>query len=197
MPFLKTVVRTAGTALGAVALLAVPAHAADCTPAGQLSQPFAPFGDLGLYTPVENAGLESGSEGWTLRGDAAVTDGNEPWIISGNADDDHALDLPAGSSATTARICIDETYNHLRLFARNAGRVGGELRIEVLAFDAKGRPDGSKPFDYEGGGEWAPTGAVPIDVLDERSPAPVAFRFTAKGAEYLIDDVYVDPWARS
>src|SRR3954447_2766357 len=135
MPFLKTAL----LALGAATLLAAPAQAAHapanpagCTPAGKLSQPFTPFGDNGLYTPIVNAGLEAGTTGWTLTGPASVVDGNEPWFIGGQRDG-HALHLAAGASATTAPICIDETYTQFRLFARGSG----ELRVEVLYLDRK------------------------------------------------------------
>ncbi|HET8536365.1 MAG TPA: hypothetical protein VFL73_04210, partial [Solirubrobacteraceae bacterium] len=33
-----------------------------------------------------------------------------------------------------------------------------------------------------------------LPLLDEGTP--VAFRFTASGGSYAIDDVYVDPWSR-
>src|SRR3954447_10605192 len=108
MPFLKTAL----LALGAATLLAAPAQAAHapanpagCSPAGKLAQPFTPFGDNGVYTPVDNAGLETGTTRWSLTGAATVGEGNEPWFIGGKRDN-HSLDLPAGSSATTATICI-------------------------------------------------------------------------------------------
>src|SRR3954454_10455722 len=148
MRFLKTTL----LALGAATLLAAPAQAwsgaanpENCTPTGKLAPAFTPFGDGGLYTPVANAGLENATDDWTLTGGAAVTDGNEPWFIGANPADSHALDLPAGSSATTARICIAEPYTHRRLFARTTGS-GGELRIEVLSFDSKGRLTSGRPF---------------------------------------------------
>jgi hypothetical protein len=33
-----------------------------------------------------------------------------------------------------------------------------------------------------------------LPLLDEGTP--VAFRFTASGGSYAIDDAYVDPWSR-
>ena len=86
--------------------------------------------------------------GWTLTGGAGVVAGNEPWKIGG-ASHRNALDLPAGSSAITAPICIDETYPHFRLFARNAGSLKGALKIEVLYFDTKGKVINTKPYDYK------------------------------------------------
>ena len=109
------------------ALIATPAHAAgtianpyDCAPQPTLAQNFAAWNDYGQYTPVRNAGVEGRDRLDADRRRGVVTRGNEPWKIGGAAHR-NALDLPAGSSAITAPICIDETYPHFRLFARNAG----------------------------------------------------------------------------
>jgi hypothetical protein len=205
MPLLRTV----ALALGLVAVAAVPAHAKsaianpyDCKPEPTLSQPFAPFNDLGLYTPVANQGLEAGAASWTLSGGAAVVGGNEPWRVAGAADS-HALDLPSGSTAVTAPICIDQTYPYFRLFALNAGSEKRSLEIDVLYYDTKGKLLSTKPYGYEAGsGAWKPTPTIAIDVWN-RNPtataAPVSFRFMPKGkdAHFVIDDVFVDPYSRS
>lgn len=192
-------------AIGSSVLVAAPAQAAgrianpyDCAPQPTLAQSFAPWGDLGLYTPVPNAGVEQGAAGWTLTGDATVVAGNEPWKIGG-ASDRSSLELAEGASATTAPICIDETYPHFRLFARNAGSAKGSLRIEVIYLDTKGKVVNTKASDYKStASAWQPTGAVGIDLFTARTTvaaAPVAFRFTANGkdARFQLDDVYVDP----
>ena len=201
--------RVVAAALGLAALTAAPAQAKsaianpyDCKPDPTLTQPFAPFNDLGLYTPVANQGFEAGTASWALTGGATVVGGNEPWKIGGAADS-RALDLPAGSSAVTAPVCIDQTYPHFRLFARNAGSLKRSLQIDVLYYDTKGKLLNTKPYGYESTTPaWQPTPTINIDVWD-KSPAgaaaPVAFRFLPKGndAHYVIDDVYVDPYARS
>jgi hypothetical protein len=211
MPFIingrKHRFRALAAALGAAALFAAPADAAtisnpyDCAPQPTLANSFSFWNDYGLYTPVPNAGLEDGTKGWTLSGGARVVPGNEPWRIGGGWHR-NALELPAGSSAVTAPLCIDETYPHFRLFARNLGAVGGALKIEVLYFDKGGKIVNTKPVDYKSTSTaWAPTGMVGINVFTSKTTvaaAPVAFRFTptTKDARWVIDDVYVDPWAR-
>jgi hypothetical protein len=198
---MRLIKRTLGATLGLAALLAGPAQAKDlaagsCTPAGTVFEAFAPFGDHGLYTPVLDAGLEHEADGWTLTGDAAVTDGNEPWFIGGDTADNHALDLPEQATATTAPLCIDETFTHFRLFVRGSGT----LRVEVLYSDAKGKLASEKAGDVKpGSSDWAPTGRLPIEVIKKAgmSTVPVSFRFTAKSGDVQVDDVYVDPWARS
>ena len=201
--------RIVAAALGLATLAAAPAQAKsaianpyDCKPDPTLTQPFAPFSDLGLYTPVANQGVEAGAASWTLAGGAGVVAGNEPWRVAGAADS-HALDLPAGSSATTAPICIDQTYPYFRLFALNAGSGKRSLEIDVLYYDTKGKLRGTKPYGYETTSTaWQPTPTIAIDVWD-KSPAataaPVSFRFMPKGkdAHFVIDDVFVDPYARA
>ena len=202
---IKRGARVLAIAAGALAVAAGPAHAKgalanpyDCTPGGPLAQSFAGFGDAALYTPVENAGLESGAAAWTLTGGAAVAAGNEPWHIGGAADRS-SLSLPAGATAVTAPICIDPSYPYFRLFAR--GAAGQSLKIEVLAYDTKGRLLKTTPYAYTpAGAAWAPTPSIAIDTFDYSkagvTAAPVSFRFTAGNAGFAIDDVYVDPWAR-
>jgi hypothetical protein len=194
--------------LGLAAVIASPAQAArgianpyDCAPQPTLAQNFALFNDFGQYTPVPNAGFEQGATGWTLTGAARVVSGNEPWKIGGSWHR-NALDLPGGSSAITAPICIDETYPHFRLFVRNAGPLSSPLKIEVLYYDTKGNITNTRPVEYRSlTTAWQPTGLVGINVFSSRTTvtaAPVAFRFTtiAKDARFQIDDVYVDPRAR-
>jgi hypothetical protein len=49
-----------------------------------------------------------------------------------------------------------------------------------------------------GGSAWQPT--LPFPVVANLLPllpgqmTPVAFRFTARGGAWRIDDVYIDPW---
>ena len=50
------------------------------------------------------------------------------------------------------------------------------------------------------GGGWRPTPVMPVVVnllpLLPGEMTPVAFRFTADGGDWLIDDVWVDPYSR-
>ena len=170
--------------------------------APQASQVFSAFGDAAEYTPVENAGLENGTTGWTLRGRAAVVDDNEPWNVGGVLGS-HALDLPTGSSAVTAPICIDPTYPYFRFFAKNANGNNAHLKVEVIDYDSKGNIQKQWPPTYTAQtAGWQPTSKFAITVFsgtNTTSDTPIAFRFVPMGAtaHYVIDDVYVDPWSRS
>jgi hypothetical protein len=213
MPFLISGSRRGGrlaTIAGVLALCGSAAPAAqaanvgnptNCTPNPTLTQAFAPFGDLGQYTPVDNAGLEDGTTGWTVGGGASVVADNEPWNV-GADDGTSALDLPHGSSAVTAPICIDQTYPYFRFFAKKLNANNDGLRIDVLYLDSKGKVVQTKPVTYTTtAADWQPSGTVNIGVFTAKSDvtaAPVAFRFTPTGAQghFEIDDVFVDPWCR-
>ena len=69
---------------------------------------FAPWGDYSLYYFAPNGGFESGSDGWTLGGGAAVvSQGNEPWYLGGAGS--HALQIPAGGTASIS-VCYGLAY---------------------------------------------------------------------------------------
>lgn len=200
---MKSITRTLGAGLVLAALLAAPAHAKDlaagtCTPSGDLTQAFAAFGDDGFYTPVFNAGGEDGATGWTVSAGAGVVGDNEPWFIGGDTADSHAFRLPDGASITSTPFCVDETFTHFRAFTRGLS-VKGSVRVEVLFTDDKGKDVVTKADDVKGASTWAPTGALPIHVVKKAgtTTVPVTFRFTAKGGDFLLDDVYIDPWHRS
>ena len=201
--------RLLAATLGLAALSAAPAQAKgaianpyDCKPNPTLTQPFAPFNDLGLYTPVANQGFEAAATSWMLAGGAAVVGGNEPWKVAGAADS-HALDLPSGSSAVTSPICIDQTYPYFRLFALNAGSGKRSLEIDVLLLRHQGQAALDQAVRLRDRCDGL---AADADDRDRRlgqgpaaAAAPVAFRFMPKGkdAHFLIDDVLVDPYARA
>jgi hypothetical protein len=213
MPFSIRTSRRRGNLLAVAGVLAAFCSAApaaqaatisnpySCTTAGQtLSQVFAPFWDLAYYTPVSNSGLETGLNGWTLQTGATVLADNEPWYVGGAGT--HALDLPNGSSAVTAPICIDPTYPYFRFFAKNVNANGANLEVEVLYYDSTGRVQKTQPVYYSSlAPGWQSTSRFNITVFsgtNVTSAAPVAFRFVPMGrtAHFRIDDVYVDPWSR-
>jgi hypothetical protein len=189
------------TAVGACLFLApaaqagpVLASATDCD-AQVLEQPFLPWADPASYVLAPGGTFESADSGWSLSGGAAVADGNESFNAHG-AGEVASLALPAGSSATSRSMCIGVEHPTLRLFARRGG--GGTLKVEVLFTDAQGTPR-ALPINYvTGTGAWQPTAAMPIFVnfaVPAGDKTAVAFRFTPQGgADWRIDDVYVDPY---
>ena len=158
-------------------VLAAPAAQA-CTDE-PVSRPFLPWLDLAWYEPAPNGGFETGAAGWTFDG-AAVVNGGQPW--GGGT---RSLSLPAGSSATTAPVCVTVAHPTIRFFARGSG----VLTVTVLA-DGLEVPVGV----VLPGGSWSPTLPMTI-VFNLLGAQDVRFRFASAGA-LRIDDVYIDPYSK-
>jgi hypothetical protein len=191
--------RTLAGAIAATAAFALPAaaqagpivaDAPDCA-AQALSQPFLRFADPAQYTILPGGTFEQGNP-W--RG-GSVRAGNEPWNVT-SARDDSSLSLSSGSSTTSRSICVGIDHPDLRFFA-SASNPLAVLRVEVLFEDAFGHTLSAPIGAVTGSLGWAPTLPMPIAVnllpLLPGDYTAVAFRFTASGGNFQIDDVYVDP----
>jgi len=160
---------------------------------------FARWHDPAQYTMLQGGHLESQPRGWEATGPTQIVRGNEPFYVRSERDA-HALSLPAGSQVTSAAICVGLGHPTMRFFTRRAGGSPlGTLTVEVLFEDATGAVHDLTIGVVLAGTDWAPTPLLPVvaNLLpllpDDRTA--VAFRFTASsGADWLIDDVYVDPW---
>src|SRR4051812_31217583 len=83
---------------------------------------FLPWGDWATYYFGPNGGFESGSNGWTLSGGAAVvTQNNEPWYLAGFGS--HALAVPARGSAAV-NGCLGLPHPAGRFFLSGPERPG-------------------------------------------------------------------------
>jgi hypothetical protein len=220
MPFIISGTRRTGrtllAALGAALACASPAAAAGTTSTSwsstsstwsssssgcavnhALSTPFTRFGDYRTYALAPGGNFESGTQGWSLAGGASVVAGNEPFYVGGSGHR-YALRLPSGASATTSRMCIDETYPLFRMFVRNAGALSGDLNVQVLMHDWSGRTytAGAGTIEVSSTG-WTLSRDLRIAMANRTDGGTlVSFRFTAAGGDWTIDDVYVDPYAR-
>jgi len=192
---------TGAATVAATALLAGPATAS-VTPAAPgcpdtpVVQPFAPWGDGSDYFLAPDGGFEQGGAGWTLRGRAAITPGNEPFAVNAPSDAS-ALRLPAGSSATTAPFCIGVEHRAMRFFANASA--SSTLDVDAL-IDGPGAAERRVRIATVGGsGDWAPSDVVPMVVnelaAEHGNAINVRLRFSPHGSDaWTIDDVYVDPF---
>jgi hypothetical protein len=171
-----------------------------CDADHDVSRPFSAWNDFNDYALAPGGDFESRASGWTLRGAAAVAAGNQPFDIGtgGSA----SLRVANGATVTSPAMCIDVRYPHFRVFARNNGSAKGTLKAEVLFFNLQGlvRSTASGTVSSRTG-EWFPSDSLKIGVDFDDSlsngAAYVAFRFTAgTGADWQIDDFYVDPRMR-
>jgi hypothetical protein len=185
----------AGALALAVLALAVPAHAraAGC-PSQPVFQTFRPWLDPAWYVPAPGGDIEGGGGEWTLADGAAVADGNEPFLAGGRS-----LTLPAGSSATTAPMCVGVEHPTLRLFARNTGDPASLLAVSVVFRDLLGLRHALPVGAVAAGSRWAPTPVMPVvaNLLALVGNQDVAFRFAPVGdGQWAIDDVWVDPYKK-
>lgn len=166
-----------------------------------LSKTFLPWLDLADYTALSRGDFERGAAGWSLDG-GAVANGNEPYRVGG-ANDSKSLALSSGGSATSPAICVGITHPTIRFFAKR--RSGGllstaTLGVDVLFETASGEVASLPIGAVAGDGSWQVTSPMPVVAnllpLLPGETTPVAFRFTAHGADWSIDDVWVDPYAR-
>jgi hypothetical protein len=176
------------------------AQAADTVgcPDVPMSHPFAPWGDSASYLLAPDGGLERGGSVWVLTGGAAVGKGNESAQVGGPADR-ASLALPAGSSATTARMCIGIEHKWMRFFVKRAGKsLKTSLDVDVLYSNLAGKPRSQRIGRIVAGETWAPSPVLPLVVnqlaVVRGNAMEVSFRFTPQGGGFSIDDVYVDPW---
>ena len=100
-------------------------------------------------------------------------------------------------------MCIDGTYPSFRIFARNTGSAKSTLKVEVLYMDRKGRIVGSGSGSIAGTtATWQLSNVLNIgrDVQHRGRRRCGASRLplhpSGGGANWQIDDVYVDPYAR-
>jgi hypothetical protein len=197
----------AGSSLAALMLIAPAAQAGplvssapDCAEEG-LSQPFLPWADPAQYQFAPDGGFESGGEGWALGGAAETKAGNESYYLHG-AGDSRSLAIPASSSVTSPTVCVGIEHPTIRFLARKqSGGLFSNVSVEVLFEDAAGNVRSAPIGAAAGSGSWAPTSVMPIVAnllpLLPGDHTPVAFRFTAQGGDWRIDDLYVDPYRRS
>jgi hypothetical protein len=179
--------------------LGVPASAVAQTgcPKQPVAQVFLPWGDLAWYASVTDGGMETQQGAWTLSDSATFAPVNEPFFVR-SASDRWSATLKPGASAVSAPTCIGIGHPTLRLFARSANPTGGTLRIAVGYNDLSGVRRSQQIAMLVGGGSWAPTPPVAIvaNLLALVTPQQVTFRFTADGGQWLVDDVYVDPYGK-
>jgi len=205
---LRSILRLATLAAAVAAFAPAPAHAdlldgllttadADvttCDPSP--SQAFKRWGDDAYYALVPGGSFE-GANSWTLKNGAKVVSGNEPFYVRSSGDT-RSLALPEGSSAISPTACFDFADWHARLFARKTSSDSGYIKVEVIVRSALGgllaTLDGGT---ISANGEWQPSPRIALltcNVTNLVGTESIAFRFKAVGANFRIDDVYLDPW---
>ena len=180
-------------ALGLAAYTSV-AQAACAYPDAE--QVFAPWKDKGWYQLAPEGSLEGGGTGWTLQGGAALVADPEARNLDG-VQEETAVSLPYGASATSPPFCVDATTPNFRFMLRNLGDDGGKLGVTVTYENTvdviKARNSNVLASDEA----WEPSRPLKLDTGKEpERVARITFTADDPKGDYLVDDLYVDPFAR-
>jgi hypothetical protein len=164
------------------------------------SQVFLPWADPASYTLAPGGDFEKAGSHWTLVAASRDTSDNEPFHVSG--DNDHSsLKIDNGGTALSPAMCVGLGQPTARVFFKQTGGLpGASLQIDVLFDDATGATQAQTIGWLGVAQQWrlSPqllTMANLLPTIGAGSTA-IAFRFTAIGGSFKIDDLYIDPWNR-
>ncbi|MDP9385250.1 MAG: hypothetical protein M3P50_08465 [Actinomycetota bacterium] len=112
--------------------------------------------------------------------------------------DRQSLRLQPGGIATSPAFCVDVNYPSFRFFLADFEARGGNLKVEVIYPDMKGR-NVLLAAEMQSGKAWQLTPDVmltPEYAGTDPGWRKVALRFKASGdkADFRVDDLVVDPY---
>jgi hypothetical protein len=159
------------------------------------SQVFSPWKDKAYYQLAPEGSLEGGASGWTLAGGAALVTDEDHRFPDGDVEET-ALALPYGASVTSPPVCVDETTPSFRFMARDLGEDNGKLRVTV-SYEMTQDLTKERQSEIHAEDEWEPSRSLKLEVGgEEERVARITFTAADPRGEYLVDDLYVDPFAR-
>jgi len=161
------------------------------------TQVFAPWKDKGYYQLAPEGGLEAGGSGWSLEGGAQLVADDGERLHEGEQEETAVL-LPFGGSATSPPVCVDDTTPNFRVMIRNLGAKDAKLRVTVT-YEGTGKPVKAKNNDIHSDTEdnWMPSPSLKLETdKEEERIARITFTGKDPKTNYLVDDLYVDPFAR-
>jgi hypothetical protein len=168
-----------------------------------LSQPFQRWGDPANYKLLSGGDAEGALDGWSFGGGGRVGAGSNPYAATGDLGDASFV-LKPGASVTTAATCVNAAYPSFRFFAKSSGGLLG--LVSVLKVDLVYRDSALGLLAVPIGvvtpsSSWRPSPTMlslsAVGAAVAGGEASLAFRFTAVGGTWTVDDVFVDPFRRS
>jgi len=164
-------------------------------PCGTTTHAFSALGDNAAYCAFANQGFENGASGWTLKGDASVVSGNEPWNVSGPGRS--SLELGPGASASSTPLPISLLDPYIRFFAQSDG-ASGSLQVQVVFRGILGNLTGLLNYGSlspRGFSSWQATDRIrswlALPLLT--SSAQIVVTNTSRSGSWQVDDFYLDP----
>jgi hypothetical protein len=187
---LRVLLAVTGLAIGLCAFSSAAQAACNYPDAEQV---FTKWGDDGYYELAPDGGFEKGGNGWSFSGGAHLVAGNETEYLNGE-EDQTSLSLPYKGTATSPRVCVDANTPLFRLMTLNDGSEQAKLRVTV---DYDGPKAKSRQMQVRADDEWEPTEPLQFDLDGEQERvARISFTPQEKNGEWLVDDVYIDPFSR-
>lgn len=189
-PAMRCLLATVAAVLG-IAAFSSAAQAACNYPDAE--QAFSKWGDSRYYELAPDGGFEEGGTGWTFLGGAHLVAGNESEYLNGD-EDDTSLSLPYRGVAVSPRVCVDQNTPVFRLMALNGGNEDAKLRVtvtyELPSFKIR-------TTDIRASNSWEPTDPLQFDTDGDRERvARISFTPKDAGGQWLVDDLYIDPFSR-
>jgi hypothetical protein len=195
--------RSLTAALGAAALTlaVVPAAEAACT-ATPTTKAFAAFGDNADYSLAPAGAFESGATGWSLSGSSVVS-GNEPAKVHGSADA-RSLAIKATGTAVSPSFCVGIQHPSFRFFARRTSGTWGVLNVKLRYKGADGSTNVTTVGSVSAGDTvWHPTAPLALSTVlglwngDQSASVQIVLDPEDYGGDWVVDDVYIDPYSRA
>ena len=162
------------------------------------NQVFQSIGDLMFYVGLVDGDMEGKARRVKRDGDAKLV--NEQATLGlGGKQDSRALRLREGGSASLHQRCDKWVFPTVRFAYANTGSSEGTLRVEVRYKDLAGVTQSVELGTLTRGNTWQASPAlgflVATDPLAGQVDGDIKVTLTAvgDGAEFLVDDVYIDP----
>lgn len=193
---------TALVSAALLALLAIPAMADAACPVEPVTQPFEPFGDFADYSLLSNGHFEAGTQGWSL---------DNAWTVAGNESfkvrspwDSRSLRIDSTGTAVSPAFCVGIEHPSFRFFARRVNGSWGVLNVKLRWTSPGGRtgetmsgaPSGDVHEVWRPSDSMALGTALPLWRADDTLQVRLVFDPMSAGGDWLIDDVYIDPYRR-
>jgi hypothetical protein len=189
-PIMRCLLATVVAVLGLAAFSSVAQATCNYPDAEQV---FSKWGDTRYYELAPDGGFEEGGTGWTFLGGAHLVAGNESEYLNGE-EDDTSLSLPYRGLAVSPRVCVDQNTPVFRLMALNGGYEYSKLRV-VVTYELPYFK--IRATDILAGDAWAPTAPLQLDTDGDRERvARISFTPRDDDGEWLVDDIFIDPFAR-
>lgn len=153
---------------------------------------FSQWGDLNPYFLAPGGSMED----TTLWPGGSFIADNNPFKLSGAGTT--SLRLLDGKAATSPWVCQGSTYPTMRFMVRNVGNPAAKLNVVMYK---SGVPIAVNIGTITAGSAWGPSPIItlPTGLLPDGVTIPkiqVAFVATGVGADFRIDDLFIDPRSR-